>query len=164
MNPISADWGNFFVAEVGAAAALAGLVAVAISINLARILAFPQLPARAAEALAALTAIFVLASLGLLPGQGQAWFGAETVVIGFASLAISTRAQFNAWRQSGGASLGKRVARAAVTAVSLGALIVGGALLIGGDPVGLYAIAVGVILTLVSGVWNAWVLLVEILR
>ena len=44
MNALTADWANFFVAEVGASAALSGLVVVAISINLSRILFFPQLP------------------------------------------------------------------------------------------------------------------------
>jgi hypothetical protein len=41
MNPAFADWQSFFSAEVGGSAALAGLVAVAVSINLSRILAFP---------------------------------------------------------------------------------------------------------------------------
>ena len=164
MQPISADWGNFFVAEVGAAAALAGLVAVAISINLARILAFPQLPARAAETLALLAAIFVLASLGLVPGQGIAWFGAETIAVGLVSLAFSANAQVSSWRHKGGPTFGRRLARAASAVVSLGALLIGGGLLMLGYPTGLYWIAAGVILTLVSGVWNAWVLLVEILR
>jgi len=45
MNAPLAEWANFFVAEVGASAALAGLVVVATSINLSRILLFPQLPA-----------------------------------------------------------------------------------------------------------------------
>jgi modulator of FtsH protease len=44
-------WSDFFVAEVGAAAALSGLVVVAISINLKRILTVPVLPGRAAETL-----------------------------------------------------------------------------------------------------------------
>jgi hypothetical protein len=47
----AAAWASFFVAEVGAAAALNGLVIVAISINIQRILSFPQLPGRAAEML-----------------------------------------------------------------------------------------------------------------
>lgn len=51
MDEIGAGWANFFVAEVGASAALSGLVIVAISINLQRILSFPQLPGRAAEML-----------------------------------------------------------------------------------------------------------------
>ena len=40
-------WTDFFVAEVGAAAALAGLLVVAISINLKQIMSFPLLPGRA---------------------------------------------------------------------------------------------------------------------
>ncbi len=40
-------WENFFVAEVGASAALAGLIFVGVSINLNRILSLPRLPDRA---------------------------------------------------------------------------------------------------------------------
>ncbi len=164
MNAVSADWGNFFVAEVGASAALAGLVAVAISINIARILAYPHLPARAAETLALLTSIFVLASLGLLPGESERLFGAEAIVVALASLSFAARAQTMSWGFKSGASLPRRVARSAVTAVVHGALIVGGVILIAGATGGLYWVAAGVIAALASGVWNAWVLLVEILR
>ena len=45
------SWADFFSAELGAAAALTGLVIVGISINIARILAEPGLPGRAAETL-----------------------------------------------------------------------------------------------------------------
>ena len=38
-------WGEFYVGEVGAAAALAGLLFVAISINIEKILAVATLPA-----------------------------------------------------------------------------------------------------------------------
>lgn len=41
----AAPWQTFAAAEVGAAAALTGLLFVAVSINLERILAFPKLPA-----------------------------------------------------------------------------------------------------------------------
>jgi hypothetical protein len=52
MNPVPiGDWANFFVAEVGASAALTGLIVVAISVNLSKILAYEQLPRRAAEPL-----------------------------------------------------------------------------------------------------------------
>jgi hypothetical protein len=67
MNPQSAGWANFFVAEVGASAALTGLLVVAISINLARILAIAQLPGRAAEGLIILVGAFVLSSVALIP-------------------------------------------------------------------------------------------------
>ena len=63
------EWSDFFVAEVGASAALAGFVIVAISINVARIIAFPWLPGRAAETLVAPTGVLVVSSYMLVPHQ-----------------------------------------------------------------------------------------------
>jgi hypothetical protein len=60
------EWGNFFFAEVGASAALAGPVFVGASINLAQILKIPGLPERALEALIALMTVLVVSSL---PGR-----------------------------------------------------------------------------------------------
>src|SRR5580693_8815941 len=74
---LTAGWGNFFVAEVGAAAALTGLLFVAVSINLTKILSFPQLPGRAAESLMMLAGVLVVATLGLVPGQSRVALGAE---------------------------------------------------------------------------------------
>ena len=59
----TADWANFFVAEVGASAALLGLLFVSISINLSKILSFRALPNRAFGALLALLAVLVVSSL-----------------------------------------------------------------------------------------------------
>ena len=60
-------WQTFFAAEVGAGASLTGLLFVAVSINLERILSFPKLPARAGETLTLLLLVVVIASLGLAP-------------------------------------------------------------------------------------------------
>jgi hypothetical protein len=43
------QWTELFVASAGASAALAGLVFVAVSINVERILQFPGLPERASR-------------------------------------------------------------------------------------------------------------------
>src|SRR6185312_5870092 len=75
-------WTDFFVAEVGAAAALAGLLVVAMSINIKEIMALPTLPPRAAQTLIIIAASLVLASLGLFPRQSLAAFGWEAVVTG----------------------------------------------------------------------------------
>jgi hypothetical protein len=47
MDPSAADWEGLFLAGAGASAALAGLLFVAISINLDRILKGRGLPGRA---------------------------------------------------------------------------------------------------------------------
>src|SRR5260370_34067383 len=68
-------WANFFLAQVGASAALTGLIFVAVSINLTKILAYPTLPGRALEALLYLLTVLVIGTLGLVPGQ-PAWLRA----------------------------------------------------------------------------------------
>ncbi|HEX4025820.1 MAG TPA: hypothetical protein VHX52_14125 [Steroidobacteraceae bacterium] len=61
-------WDDFLVAEVGASAALAGLLFVAVSINLSSILKYPHLPTRAIEALTTLLCVLVICSWALVPG------------------------------------------------------------------------------------------------
>ena len=78
----TAGWENFFVAEVGAAAALAGLLFVAVSINLSKVLAHPQLPGRAGESLFILMGVLATATLGLVPGQTSAALGGEILGVG----------------------------------------------------------------------------------
>ena len=83
-SPDIRDWANFFGAEAGAAASLTGLVIVAISINLSRILSFPQLPGRAIETLVMLVGVLLVSSVGLAPGQPKAALGMEIFAIGSA--------------------------------------------------------------------------------
>src|SRR5262249_40419675 len=78
----TAGWENFFVAEVSAAAALAGLLFVAVSINLARILEHKTLPGRASEALVILLGALSVASVGLVPGISATTLGAAVLGIG----------------------------------------------------------------------------------
>ena len=63
------EWTDLFVAAAGASAALAGLIFVAVSINVDRILALPGIPNRALQALVQLIAIVILSILMLAPGQ-----------------------------------------------------------------------------------------------
>jgi hypothetical protein len=158
------DWANFFIAEVGASAALAGLVAVAISINLARILSFPQLPARAAESLLMLTGALMVASLGLMPGLSLVMFGIEVLTIGLVILAATLNNQLKPFQPVEGLTPLKRILRAAVSVAVGLPFLVSGVLLLLGFGSGLYWAGFGILIALAAGVWNAWVLLIEIMR
>ncbi len=165
MNQLATGaWANFFVAEVGASAALTGLVVVAISINLSRILAYEALPGRAAQALFLLGGILVLTSAALVPHQSALLFGAETLGIGLVMFVAPLVIQIRSWHSDTAVSGTLKIIRSLLTMAPSLSVVLAGALLVGGSSAGLFWIAVGVILSLVIGVFATWVLLIEILR
>jgi hypothetical protein len=88
-----AYWEPFFSAIIAAAAALTGLLFVAVSINLDRILKGGRfLPARAAETLATLLLVVASSALALVP-QSIRLLGVEILVIVVPMLAITVRGQ-----------------------------------------------------------------------
>jgi len=159
----AANWGDFFVSEVGAAAALTGLIFVAVSINLTKVLQFPQLPRRAAESLIMLMATLFVAATGLIPGQPRAVFGAEILLVALACwifpMVLQRRdAHLPDTRPSW------VVIRALTHQVAVLPLVVGGASIVAGAGGGLYWLVPGTLFSLSAGLINAWVLLVEIQR
>jgi hypothetical protein len=162
MSEASADWANFFVAEVGASAALTGLVVVAISVNLSKILSDPHLPNRAAEPLVTLVGVLALTSLGLVPGQPMLVLGLEALAVGAAILAVPLSMQL--LTKPSGVSQSKWALRIFISVAGAVPIVVAGILLMSGSAGGLYWMAAGVITSLIAGVFNAWVLLIEILR
>ena len=158
------NWAVFFEAELGASAALAGLVIVAISINVQRILSDPSLPGRAAETLVAPTGVLIACSFALVPNQPSWLFGGEIAltgtVIGLAPAIFLFRA-----RQAGlKFSIGYTIGRSVVATLSSVPFVVAGVLLVLGAGQAVYWMVPGVIVSLTATVLNAWVLLVEILR
>jgi hypothetical protein len=156
------DWGNFFVAEAGAAAGLAGLLFVAISINLARILAFPQLPGRAAEALISILSVLAVASCGLIPGQGLRALGVEAFASGLFVVLAASKLQIGARKHRNPQD--RPVVRVATAQLPALPYAIGGAILLLGQANGVYWLAAGAMASLAGGVVSAWVLLVEIQR
>ena len=75
-------WKELFLAEVGASAALGGLLFVAVSINLDRILALRGLPGVAGAAIVLLVGVLVVSTFALVPGQPRWVLGAELVTVG----------------------------------------------------------------------------------
>jgi modulator of FtsH protease len=155
-------WSNFFVAELGAAAALAGLLFVAVSINLTRILQFSHLPARAAEALLALLSVLVVTTFALIPRQSPREYGIEIGVTGLLVWIVMTRSLIRS-RKIDRQYVGF-MSRFLVNQLPPVPFVITGGLLIAGRPEGVYWIVPGILLSFAAGIFGAWVLLVEIQR
>ena len=155
-------WTDFFVAEAGAAAALAGLLFVAISINLTRILEFWHLPTRAAEALLALLSVLVVATFALIPEQSTLACGIE---IGGTGLVLWTGQAFalaRTWKAVHPNS--KSLLRVLMNQLPPLPFVIAGGLLLAGHSSGIYWIVPGTLLSFAAGIFGAWILLIEIQR
>jgi modulator of FtsH protease len=158
----ASEWSDLFVACAGASAALAGLVFVAVSINIDRILALEGLPERALATLLLLLGVVVASTLGLVPGLGSAVLGVLLLVDSLGFLAVI--ATLSVRGLPTGRPMGEHAARAVVVAIGTVPLVIGAVSLIASTGGGLYWTLAGILGALVGGVLNAWVLLVEILR
>ena len=157
-------WDNFFLADVGAAAALAGLIFVAVSINIEEILRYPWLPGRAASTIAILIAALIEGSLALVPDQTLRQLGIEILIVAGLVWFALLRVQRNAIRHpdySTHTSPGR-----SVLVEQLGSLpaLVAGIVLIADSSRGLGVLAFAILAAFVVAVANAWILLVEIRR
>ena len=153
------SWHDFFVALAGATAALTGLLFVAVSINLDRILALEGLPERALESLVLLLTTLIVSLLSLVPDQSAVALGIELIVLGGALGAFIANLRHGAV-----AMHAPRVVRVALPIVCTLPLIVGGALLVTEAADGLLWVVGAAVAAILTSVSNAWVLLVEILR
>jgi modulator of FtsH protease len=158
-------WSDFFVAEVGASAALAGFVIVAISINLARIIAYPWLPGRAAETLVAPTGVLIVSSYMLVPQQPLGQLAVEVAATGAAMWLVPLVIQLRTWgSHSKAVPRRSLVTRLVLTQISSLPIVTSGVLMWMGAPNAVAWMVPGVIASLIATVINAWVLLVEIVR
>jgi hypothetical protein len=158
------DWDTFFAAQLGASAALAGLLFVGISINMTTILKHSLLVNRALQSLILLGTILVVSSFSLVPDQSVMFLGVELLIVGASVLAMVTslsirnlRAVEKQYRRSQiGESL---LAEVAVLSYAAAGIVT---ITLGSDGVNLLVPAV--VVSFVIALIDAWVLLVEINR
>jgi hypothetical protein len=157
-------WHDFYLTVGAAAATLAGLLFVGISLHVKIIATFPDARRLARVTLSGFFTIIVIALLALVPDQSTETLGLELIVVaGAALLAIAPAAVDAIWSDRRRA-LPRRVVvnRFGLgTLTALGLALVG-VMLAGGEPRGMGWLVAAVIILLTICVRNTWDLLVTI--
>lgn len=171
-----ASWHEFALGQLGASAALLGLVFVGISINLRNVLSSRRLVNRAAEAVLLLASILLASTAVLVPGQPNRALGVELAVLGMSTLAavsVLQRPMGAPAVAAGGPGIDAgdatelRVAHVLRRVLGAGAcllVLVAGATVLADGGGGLYWWVGAVVLAYAGALLSAWVLMIEILR
>jgi modulator of FtsH protease len=144
------EWTDLFVAVAGASAALLGLLFVAVSINLERILSYEGLPERALETLMLLLGVLVISILALMPAQSHVALGLELLGSAAVVAAIVFRLPTARVAEGREAPAGWRASRLAVRLMGTVPLLLGGLSLLVEAGGGLYWVAAGIVLAIIG--------------
>jgi hypothetical protein len=157
---VTQDWSNFAVVTGSAAGALTGLLFVAVSLNRERIAGHLALRAQAGQTLVLFMLPLLLSVLLVVPGLSAAALGAGLIVL--AVVAGAVLLLIGRGKKPGGDASEDRLARlvdqVSPNHISVLLILVAGCLQLVGDD-GLYWVAASSVLSLVSGVLNAWLFL-----
>jgi modulator of FtsH protease len=164
MSTSITEWSTLLAVEAGAAATLTGLVFVALSINLSRILAVPGLSGRGAESIVQFLQVFFISTVALIPRQPEPIFAIEVLVIAAASWGAQLTVQIRYLKVRTGHPWSWFVNRAVMSQFGTIPFVVAGITLLSGVPGAIYWLVPGFVFSFLAGIVSAWVLLVEILR
>jgi hypothetical protein len=161
---LASSWSDFSVAVVGAAAALTGLLFVAVSINIERILAIGTLAGRALSTMILFVVPLLVGILVLVPGQSVTALGLELigagVLAGGGLLRVNRPANRGALEPRSSWLLLRLVPSVTIPVF----LLLAGAGLIARVGGGLYWAVPAIVEAFAGGLATVWVLLVEIRR
>jgi hypothetical protein len=161
---VTAPWTDFAVAVVGAAAALTGLLFVAVSVNIERILAAATLTGRSGSTLILFVIPLVVGAVVLVPDQPITVVGIELIATGTAAGAALLRINRPAHRGAAEPRLSWLLLRFGTSIIISAFLVFSGVSVLAGVGGGLYWMAPAVVVAFLGGLVTVWVLLVEIRR
>jgi len=160
-DPLLESWHDYFLMVGGGAAALAGLVFVAMSLNLKTVVEDASHRNRAVGTLSGFTAVFILCGLALMGGQSEFWVGTEWLVVSLVSGAIYINGYVQAVKGGGSRTALSLWRTVFGTACHVGQAI-GAIFIISGYALGFSIAGVAMTVFFASLISGAWLLLVGI--
>lgn len=160
---VLAVWSEFHVAMVGATAALAGLVIVAASVNIDKVVVADSVTSRLAASIATLVVAIVVSGVALVPALSLQWFGAVTVMAAVPAAGFQFHATLTLARDRQGPPRGRSL-RSAIGFVPILAYLGAGILCLAGQSSGVGMSAAGTLTAIGVGILMSWIALVELLR
>jgi hypothetical protein len=156
---VAEQWNNFFILVGTGAAALTGLVFVALTINLKGVAEDATHRFRAINMLTGLTAAFIICALALMGAQTYRTIGIEWLIVSLLAATINTNGYVQAFRlgSSRFALSGLRIVGG--SACYLGQII-GAVMLCLDTGIGLYISAVSLIVNFLFMISGSWLLIV----
>lgn len=158
------EWTSFFVAIVGAASTLTGLIFVGVSISLNRILSVPQLPDRAKGALVILMNILFVSLLCIIPQQSSRLMGIELLISCITTWVITLILDIHMLKVAKAKVKTNYQINIAFTQLALLPSIFAGFITIEIGFAGIYWLIPGILFSFAKAVSDAWVLLIEVNR
>jgi hypothetical protein len=154
------QWHDFFLTVGGGAAALTGLVFVAMSLNLGVIAQDATHRNRAIGTLVGFTGAFMICALAVMGGQEHVAVGIEWAVVAGIEASVAINGYIQAIRR-GGSSVGLQLTRL-VTGTACYVVEFAGALALTlGYVAGLYVAAIAMVIMLAFTISGAWLLIVS---
>lgn len=153
-----AQWDNFFILVGTGSATLAGLVFVALTINLRGVARDATHRYRAINMLTGFTSVFLISALALMGRQPGLWLGLEWLVVAVAATAINTNGYVQAFRLHSSLYALSRFRVIGGTLCYVGQ-IVGATMLMLGVQAGIYVGAIALVANFVILVSGSWLLI-----
>ena len=155
------QWNNFFLMVGGGAAALAGLIFVAMSINHLIIFQNTTHKNRAINMMVGFSAVFMASSFALIGDQTLQVLGFEWLILWLVATVLFIRGYVVAIR-AGMSSIGLTPPRLIGGTICYIAGVVGAVFLILGDSIGLTIVAIGITILFAFLISGAWLLMIGI--